>query len=195
VKTILFATGNEHKALEVKALFKPFGITIVTLQQFDNIPQVEEDRPTFEGNAKKKAETIQRVVRLPVIADDSGLCVDRLDGKPGVHSARFAGENATDTDNNRKLVRLLREYDEPYYAKFVCCAVFYDGSDFITANGTVPGIIVTEARGSEGFGYDPHFVPEGYDKTMAELGLKIKNSISHRARAFNRLLDKLKERI
>ncbi|MDZ7626350.1 MAG: non-canonical purine NTP pyrophosphatase [Ignavibacteriaceae bacterium] len=141
----------------------------------------------FEGNAKIKAEIIYDKFKLPTIADDSGIVAMQLGNEPGVYSARYAGENATDEDNNRKLLDRLKSYPEPHKGKFICAAVYYFGADFIVAMGEIAGRIIKEPRGTNGFGYDPLFLPDGYDKTTAELPPEIKNKISHRFKAFNQL--------
>jgi XTP/dITP diphosphohydrolase len=149
--------------------------------------EIPETADTFEGNAKIKAEVIYDKFKLPTIADDSGIVVLQLGNEPGVFSARYAGESATDEENNRKLLEKLKSYPEPHKAKFVCAAVFYFGTDFMVATGDITGRIIKEPRGTNGFGYDPLFLPDGYDKTSAELPPEIKNKISHRYRAFNKL--------
>ncbi|MCU7505077.1 MAG: RdgB/HAM1 family non-canonical purine NTP pyrophosphatase [Ignavibacteria bacterium] len=186
---IIFATGNKGKLKEVKAIFQDTSHKVISLKELTVIPEIVEDGLTFEENARIKAVTIYDLFRKPVIADDSGLSVDQLQGAPGVYSARYAGENATDLDNNKKLLRELQNLPEPHPASFICCAVFYDGCTYLKAFGEIPGRIIGEPRGEHGFGYDPLFLPEGYDKTMAEISLDEKNKISHRAKAFNLLKD------
>lgn len=184
---LLFATRNKGKLEEVRDIFKGSRIEIISLLEYDDAPEVIEDGLTFEDNARKKARIIYNHYRIPAIADDSGLSVDQLGGQPGVYSARYAGKHATDADNNKKLLRELSNHSEPHPAKFVCCAAYYDGEDYISTLGHVAGKIINKERGSSGFGYDPVFVPDGYDKTMAELGLDVKNKISHRFKAFSAL--------
>lgn len=188
---IVFATKNEGKAKEVANIFNSSEIEILSLKGIEDVPDVLEDGKTFEENAKKKAAAFYEVLRIPVLADDSGLIVDKLNGAPGVFSARYAGENATDEDNNDKLMKELENYSQPYLAKFVCCAVYYDGKSFTSSFGELTGEIIKTKRGTNGFGYDPYFLPLGYDKTTAELSLEEKNKISHRAKAFLSLQDKL----
>ncbi len=130
-------------------------------------------------------------IRFRSIADDSGLSVEQLFGAPGVYSARYAGLGANDDDNNRKLIRELEKFNEPHHAKYICFAVYYDGESFRISNGEVKGIIIKEPRGQNGFGYDPFFIPDGYNLTMGELSLKEKNKISHRSKAFNNLKELL----
>ncbi|MGE5432429.1 MAG: RdgB/HAM1 family non-canonical purine NTP pyrophosphatase [Syntrophomonadaceae bacterium] len=186
---IIFATGNKGKLKEVKGIFQDTSHKIISLNELTGVPEIVEDGITFEENARIKAVTIYDLFRSPVIADDSGLAVDQLHGEPGVYSARFAGENATDEANNRKLLDELSRLPEPHPARFICCAVYYDGQSCLKAFGEIPGRILSQPRGVHGFGYDPLFLPEGYQKTMAEISLDEKNKISHRAKAFNLLKD------
>lgn len=187
MKNIIFATNNKGKADEVKEIFKETDVNIVSLFDLGDNTAIEETGETFKENALIKAKTIYEKYGEPVIADDSGLAVDQLDGKPGIYSARYAGENCTFDDNNKKLVQELAFFDEPHKAKFVCGAVFYNGTDPLYVEGELPGEIINEPRGDQGFGYDPIFVPEGKNETLAEIDLKEKNKLSHRAKAFNSL--------
>jgi len=191
VKKIIFGSGNKGKIKEVKHLFEGTDIGIVSLFELGNIPEIEENADTFEGNAKLKAETIFNIYKLPVIADDSGLVVEQLGGQPGIYSARYAGENATYADNNKKLLYELKNFSKPHKAKFVCSAVYYDGKDFISAFGEFKGEIIDEYRGKNGFGFDPLFLPESSNLTLAEMSKEEKNKISHRAMAFEILKKKL----
>ena len=191
VKKIIFGSGNKGKIKEVKHLFEGTDIGIVSLFELGNIPEIEENADTFEGNAKLKAETIFNIYKLPVIADDSGLVVEQLGGQPGIYSARYAGENATYADNNKKLLYELKNFSKPHKAKFVCSAVYYDGKDFISAFGEFKGEIIDEYRGKNGFGFDPLFLPESSNLTLAEMSKEEKNKISHRAKAFEILKKKL----
>jgi XTP/dITP diphosphohydrolase len=192
---IIFASGNKGKVKEVKDLFKDTPYTIAALDELENVPEIIEDGDTYEENARKKAETIYNVFKLPVIADDSGLSVIQLNGEPGVYSARYAGEGCTYDDNNRKLLLELSDYPEPHRAEFVCCAVYYDGMKYFSVIGKLPGQIINDLRGSQGFGYDPIFLPDGYEKTLAELSLSEKNKISHRSKAFNSLKNKIYQEV
>lgn len=194
---IVAATQNKHKIKEIDAITRDFGMEIISRNDA-GVPDIEiiEDGETFEQNSYKKAYEIMKLCGKMTIADDSGLEVDCLDGAPGVYSARFAGKDGDDEANNRKLVELIR--DVPYEkrtARFVSVItmVFPDG-DTIVARGEVEGHLVLEARGSNGFGYDPLFVPDGYDKTFGEIEPEIKNRISHRARALTVLREKLSSR-
>jgi XTP/dITP diphosphohydrolase len=187
MKRIIFASLNEGKIKEVRDILGDVNIHILSLSDVDFNGDIEEHGKTFEENAKIKAAAIFNKYRLPTIADDSGLVVEQLNGEPGIFSARYAGEYATDEDNNKKLLENLKSLPEPHKAKFVCSAVYYFGGDFFSALGEVYGTIIKEPHGNFGFGYDPLFVPNGYSLTSAELEPKIKNKISHRFNAFDQL--------
>ena len=169
------------------------GIEIVPLD--DVAPDLELDEPydTFEKNSLAKARTVARATGGPAIADDSGVEVDALGGEPGVRSARYAGDDATDDDNNRKLVEALRDVpEEERTCRYRCVAVYVapDGTE-IVAQGTCEGRVILEGRGDLGFGYDPHVIPEGDSRTMGEIPLAEKLTFSHRGRAFRELRSKL----
>lgn len=216
--TILIATRNAHKVSEIQAILgKQFQFR--TLNDFPDVPKTIEDSDTFAGNAMKKAVELARWIASKdassaqpdfVLADDSGLEVDALNGAPGVFSARFAAmdakENAPDADNNSKLLRLLKDIPlEKRVARFRCViALTPTPSDTVESaspvcyaeelemasqlfDGTCEGKIVFEPRGKNGFGYDPLFVPDGFDETFAELGDDVKNRLSHRAKALEKL--------
>lgn len=187
MKQLIFASGNKGKIKEVKDIFADTDFEVISLYDLGDVPEIEETEDTFEGNALLKAKTVYGIHKVPTIADDSGLSVDQLNGAPGVISARYAGENCTFDDNNHKLIKELKSYPEPHTAKFVSCAVYFDGKDHIAVTGEFTGKIIDEFRGTNGFGYDPIFVPDGFDKTLAEMTLDEKNKISHRARSFNKL--------
>lgn len=187
MKKIIFATKNKGKIREVNEILKNGSIELVSLLELDNVPEIVEDGLSFEENAKIKAEIIYKTFGVTTIADDSGLAVEQLGWGPGVFSARYAGENATDDENNEKLLFELNCYPEPHHAKFVCSAVYFDGVKFLTSNGEVNGRIIKGPRGNNGFGYDPLFLPDGYKVTSGELSLEEKNKISHRAIAFKKL--------
>jgi XTP/dITP diphosphohydrolase len=188
---IIFATQNQGKAKEVKAIFSGSQIEIISLYDLGNNIDVEETGATFSENAFIKAKTIYDIYKEPVIADDSGLAVEQLEGKPGVYSARYAGENCTYRDNNLKLISELESFPEPHVAKFVCCALFYDGQNMIETFGELSGKIIGEERGSNGFGYDPIFIPDGSSQTLSEIDFEVKNRMSHRAKSFEQLKTKL----
>ncbi|MCM8529218.1 MAG: RdgB/HAM1 family non-canonical purine NTP pyrophosphatase [Lentisphaeraceae bacterium] len=186
---ILAATNNKHKLEELKNILGPQGIEVISAAEAGGIPEVDEDKATFEGNALKKATETAKAKNMVVFADDSGLCVTALDDRPGVFSARYAGPNATDDDRMQKLLGEL-EGSEDRSAKFVCVIALASPDGPIgTARGECPGKITFEPTGSEGFGYDPLFIPDGYDKTFAELGEDIKNSLSHRGNALKKAIE------
>ena len=191
MKKIIFASKNEGKVKEVRHILDGINYEIISLNDVGFKKDIPETADTFEGNAKIKAEVIYDKFKLPTIADDSGLVAIQLGNEPGVFSARYAGENATDEENNTKLLENLKSFPEPHKAKFVCAAVYYFGTEFKVAIGEISGQIIKEPRGTNGFGYDPLFLPEGYDKTSAELTPEIKNKISHRYKAFNQLKEYL----
>ena len=158
-----------------------------------NIPEVEENSDTFEGNSQKKALEIAKFLNMVAIADDSGLMVDALEGEPGVYSARYAGENANDSDNNKKLIQNLKGIGNRK-AKFVSViSVAKPNGEVHSFRGEVEGLILDEARGNSGFGYDPYFYYVAYGKTFAELELSEKNAISHRARALSKMKKEIKD--
>ena len=186
-KQIIFASKNEGKVKEVRHILNGIKSKILSLNDLEFTDEIPETAVTFEGNAKIKAKEIYDKFNLPTIADDSGIVALQLGNEPGVYSARYAGENATDEENNIKLLERLNSFPKPHKAKFVCAAVYYFGGDFKIAMGEINGQIIKEPRGTNGFGYDPLFLPDGYDKTSAELPPEIKNKISHRYKAFNKL--------
>lgn len=192
---LLLATNNRGKIREITKLLAPHGIETVSLGDFPDIGEIEEDGSTFRENAVKKASVTCERTGLAALADDSGLEVDYLDGAPGVHSARFAGEEKDDEANNKKLLSLLEGVPlERRTARFRCVmAIAVPGGWVYTAEGTCEGVIALEPRGSGGFGYDPLFYLPEYGKTLAELDLETKNKISHRGRALAGALDILAE--
>ncbi|HEX6835582.1 MAG TPA: RdgB/HAM1 family non-canonical purine NTP pyrophosphatase [Polyangia bacterium] len=193
MKRLAFASGNKHKVAEIAAMLRPRGWEVEPLPL-----TVEEDAPTFAGNAEKKARAALAASGLPSLADDSGLEVDALGGEPGVRSARYAGEPCDDGANNRKLLGALAGVpDERRTARFRCALVFVDADGTrLAADGTCEGRIGHAARGAGGFGYDPLFLVDGdaHGRTMAELAPDEKNRISHRARALAELARALEKR-
>jgi XTP/dITP diphosphohydrolase len=163
------------------------GVEVLSLVDFPDAPDVVEDRETYQDNALKKASEIAEFTGQRTLADDSGLEVDALDGAPGVYSARYAGENASDADRIHKLLEALKETpDSQRTARFVCAvAIAAPNGESQTVVGVCEGRIIHVPRGTHGFGYDPVFIPDGYEQTFAELGDAVKNRISHRARALN----------
>jgi XTP/dITP diphosphohydrolase len=194
---ILVATMNAGKLREYQRLLAGVpGLELETMASLSEPIEVVEDRDTFHGNALKKATEIAKVAGVICLADDSGLEVDFLGGRPGVHSARFAGEGASDAQNNAKLLDALRDTaDSQRTARFRCAIVVVDpmGQQLAAADGACEGRIAREASGAHGFGYDPLFVPDGYAETMAELGPDTKNRISHRAEAAAKLVPRLQQ--
>ena len=182
---ILIATRNIGKVREIRALLQGLQTALLTLEDFSEAPEVLEDGATFEENALKKARVMARATGVTVLAEDSGLCVDALDGRPGVHSARYAGEGATDAD---KCIRILEELtrvpDSRRTARFVCvlAIVSPDGDERIF-RGVCDGRITHELRGTFGFGYDPIFYHEESGCTFAEMDQERKNQVSHRGKA------------
>jgi len=187
VKKIIFASGNKGKVAEVRRILGELDIPILSLHDIGFKGDIVETGKSFEENAKIKAIEIFNTYNFPTIADDSGLVVEQLNGEPGIYSARYAGIDSDDEANNIKLLENLSSKTEPHRAKFVCSAVYYSGEETYTAIGEIHGKIISKARGVNGFGYDPLFVPDGYAKTTAELDPTIKNSISHRFKAFDQL--------
>lgn len=185
---LVLATHNKGKVKELQELLNGTGFEVQSMAQYPNVSEVVEDGDTFQANAIKKAREICGDVSEITLADDSGLEVDYLDGAPGVHSARFAGEGHNDLANNKKLLELLNGVPaEKRTARFRCVvAIAIPGGRVETAEGTCEGIIINEQRGEYGFGYDPLFLVPEYGKTFAELGSEIKNTISHRGRALQR---------
>lgn len=188
-KTIVIATRNPGKAKEFAALFAKEGYQIKTLLDYPDLPDVEETGTTFEENARLKAETIAQLLQQPVLADDSGLVVDALNGMPGIFSARFAGERKTDAANNAKLLHELTNVpDEQRTAHFHCTLVFAaPQKESLVVEADWDGRIARIPQGDNGFGYDPLFIVPGYDKTSAELTSEEKNKISHRGMAVKEL--------
>ncbi len=191
MKKIIFATGNRHKAEEVRAIFGNGDIELITLNDLENPPVIIEDGKTFEENSLIKARTVFEKYKLPVIADDSGLEVEQLNGAPGIYSARYSGEEGNYKKNNEKLIADLKDFPEPHKARFVCVVSYIDSEKVVVAEGELQGEIIGEYRGVNGFGYDPLFVPEGYSKSLAEITPEEKNKISHRAKAFENIKRKL----
>lgn len=188
---VVFASRNRHKAEQVAVLLPD--LDFIPLDTLAPDLELEEPYDTFEENALAKARAVVRTTGLPAIADDSGIEVDALNGAPGVRSARYAGEMATDRENNAKLVAALRDVpEEQRSCRYRCVAAFVaPNGDYLTAEGSCEGRVVLEARGALGFGYDPHVIPEGETRTMGEIPLEEKLRFSHRGRAFRKLAEKL----
>ena len=186
---MILATKNKGKIKEFKALVQGLPIELLSLEDIPDLPEVEEDGCSFQENALKKACAIAKYTGLTAIADDSGLEVDALNGAPGIHSARYAGDKATDQENIQKLLTALKSVPfEKRTARFRCVIVVCTHTNkTITAEGTCEGIIATEPHGSHGFGYDPVFLIDRMGYTMAEVEPEIKNRISHRANTISKL--------
>ncbi|PID00695.1 XTP/dITP diphosphatase [Sporosarcina sp. P29] len=192
---VLIATNNKGKAKDFEVLFRPLGITVLTLQDIEESIDVEETGTTFVENAILKAETVANLLGKVVIADDSGLEVDVLNGEPGVYSARYAGEPSDDEANIDKLLAKLVEVPETArQARFRCVlAIAGPGIKTTTYSGSCEGIITDERQGTNGFGYDPIFYVPNKEKTMAELSAEEKSAISHRGAALAQLKEQLPE--
>ena len=195
IRELVLATRNRHKVIELVALLGDLDIAIRTLDEFPEAPDVVEDGDTCEANAVKKARAIAEFTGLPAVADDTGLEVDALGGRPGVYAARYAGEHATYEDNCRKLLQELTGVPrERRTARFLTVAAIALPSGGIrVAQGTLDGVIAEEASGTLGFGYDPVFLIPELGKTLAQLSADQKNTISHRAKAFMQAKDLLRE--
>ncbi|MGI6226479.1 MAG: XTP/dITP diphosphatase [Peptococcales bacterium] len=191
---VVIATGNQGKLQEFRKLLQPLNIEVLSLEDFPEIGEIEEDGTTFAQNALIKAKTVNDTVKMISLADDSGLEVDYLRGLPGVHSARFAGEPKDDKANNDKLLGLLEGVPlEKRTARFKCviAIIDFDGKEYL-AEGSCEGLILTEEQGKAGFGYDPLFYVPQYQKTFAELEMEAKNKISHRGIATQKAVEILR---
>jgi len=194
--TLVMATRNAGKVRELAELLRDLDVRLLSLDDFPELPEIPEEGATFAENALAKAQTVARLTGLPALADDSGLEVEALGGRPGVFSARYAqdrtgGRTPSDKDNWRKLLDELREVSpEKRQARFVCeIALAWPNGRLLTTRGEVSGVIAQEPRGTRGFGYDPVFWVPAYEATVAELDLAVKNRISHRGRALKQLKD------
>jgi XTP/dITP diphosphohydrolase len=187
MKQIILATTNKGKLNDVKEILKDIDVEILSFLDFDDYPNVEETGSTFLENAGLKAKAAFDKYGIPSFGDDSGLEAFQLNGEPGIYSARYTGEDADDEKNNLKLIEKLSKYPEPHPGRFVCAAVYYDGKEYKSAIGEIRGNIIKTPRGKNGFGYDPLFIPNGYNITTAEMTHEEKNKISHRLNAFKEL--------
>lgn len=194
-KTMIIATSNEGKAKEFVNLFKEYGYEVKTLLDYPDIPDVPETGETFKENAYQKASAISKALDTIVLADDSGLEVDALNGAPGIYSARFAGEHGNDEKNNVKLLKELEQLPrEERGANFHCSLILVgSGREPLHVSGEVQGYILDSPQGSNGFGYDPLFYLPELEKSMAELTNEEKNEISHRAHAIKKLKQHLED--
>lgn len=187
---VIIATKNKGKLREFESLLAILNVKVRSLEDLVPIPDIIEDGETFQENAKKKAEEICSIFKLPTIADDSGLVVDFLNGMPGIYSARFAGEEKNDDKNNTRLLELMQDIEaEKRSAKFVCAiALAIPNESTIIVQEEIEGTITFEPKGANGFGYDPLFYIPEYGRTMAEIPAEVKNKISHRAKALDKLM-------
>lgn len=185
---IILATRNAHKLDEIIRILDISGLSFLSMQDAGIMEQIPETGNSFEENALLKARWVHQQTGLPAIADDSGLEVDALHGEPGIYSSRFAGPDANYEQNNRLLLEKLKDVPpEARTGRFRCVAAYVDRKTTEYFEGTVEGRIGFEPKGNRGFGYDPLFIPAGFDHTFAELGEEIKNQFSHRAKAFRQL--------
>ena len=188
---LVIASRNVKKVGEIAGLLAPHGVTVQSVSEFDGVPEVIEDGETFGENAALKATQTAEFLGQWPLGEDSGLCVDALDGAPGIFSARFSGESATDESNNRLLIERLEGVpDQRRGAHYVCHVAISDpqGEVRLSVEATCRGRIVDEARGENGFGYAPHFLIREFHCTFGELSPVVKQHLSHRARAFARLM-------
>ncbi|QIL50891.1 XTP/dITP diphosphatase [Weissella coleopterorum] len=188
MRQLIVATKNKGKALEISTFLAPFDIEVLSLNDLKTLPEIVEDGNSFAENAMIKAETICEAVHLPVLADDSGLMIEALDGEPGIYSARYAGDH-DDAANNQKVIKKLKNVPEGQrQAAFhtVIVGIKPDGGQ-IMAEGQVNGIMLDTPQGTNGFGYDPLFFYEPYQKTLAQMSAIEKNKISHRGKALEAL--------
>ncbi|GBD96024.1 MAG TPA: XTP/dITP diphosphatase [Nitrospirae bacterium] len=200
---IVLASRNKKKVEELRKIMETdvlpgtgLSVNILTPDNFPECEEVEEDGDTFEANALKKAVYTSKCTGMTAIADDSGLEVDALNGAPGVLSARYAGESADDIANLEKLLNEMKGVPpEKRSARFVCCIALASGDDVKTFFGSVEGSIGMAPKGKKGFGYDPVFYPEGYDRTFAEMSDDEKNALSHRGKALRKLQEYLSEKL
>lgn len=201
---VILASQNKNKIKEINAILEKFDMNVISRNDA-GLPddEIVEDGKTFEENSLKKATGIREMIvcdnfplfmNSPIVADDSGLMVDALGGAPGVYSARYAGDECDQASNNTKLLKELEgiPYDKRTASFVTVITMLYPDGSKIVARGECPGHIALKPQGEGGFGYDPLFVPDGYDKTFSELGPDLKNKISHRARALEKLEDLLK---
>lgn len=197
LKQILVASKNKGKIAEIKKTLAELPVVVKPVSEYFTGSEPDETGDTFRENAILKATYYYQQTQLPCLADDSGLEVDIIQGQPGVKSARYAGENANDQENNRKLLQELQKVPlEQRTARFRCVLAYVEDSQtVITAEGSCEGMILTAPQGSGGFGYDPLFYLPGLERSLAELSLEEKNRISHRGQAMARMAELLRERL
>ncbi len=189
---LVIASQNPHKIEELEQILRHLGIEVLSTKDFPELEEVVEDQPTLQGNALKKAHYVAGQTGLPALSDDTGLEVDALNGEPGVYSARYAGKRASYQDNVNKLLNEL-DGETNRKAQFRTVVALVHSDEEYVFEGICEGEILTEEKGDKGFGYDPVFKPEGFDKTFAELDAGIKNDISHRGKAVQKFVSFLKK--
>jgi XTP/dITP diphosphohydrolase len=195
MKQLVLATHNRDKVREISALLSDLGVGVLSLDAFPQIGPIAEDSGTLEGNALLKANAVGRSTGLPALGDDTGLEVHSLYGEPGVYSSRYSGEHATYAENVSKLMAAMKSFPPRRRAARFRCALAFVAPGFGSraVEGVCRGTILENPRGTGGFGYDPLFLPIGSDKTLAEMDLSLKNTISHRALAMREILPILRE--
>ncbi|RNC84713.1 MAG: RdgB/HAM1 family non-canonical purine NTP pyrophosphatase [Balneola sp.] len=189
---LVLASRNKDKIEEMKSLLSKLGIEVLSALDFPHLQDVDEDQPSLEGNALKKARYVFQETGFPALSDDTGLEVNALDGAPGVYSARYSGEDASYQDNVDKLLREMSPM-ENRTAQFRTVVALVDGEKEYTFEGVCKGKILTQEKGNKGFGYDPVFKPDGFENSFAEMEAVLKNEISHRWRAIQKFINYLSE--
>ena len=193
---IVLATHNRDKCAEMEAIMKDMPIQLLTLNEFPEIEEIIENGKTLEENALIKAKTVHKITHLSAIADDTGLEVDALDGKPGIYSARYSGENCSYYDNVNKLLKEMENIPpQKRSALFRTAIAYVDENMELTTEGVVEGVIIDVMKGIDGFGYDPVFYMPGMKKTYAEMSMNEKNQISHRGKAVKNMQILLQSRL
>lgn len=188
---LIFATSNQHKLREIRSVALP-GIEIVSLKDIGFEGELPETHETIEENSLEKAEYLAKKFNTDCFAEDTGLIIDALNGEPGVYSARYAGENATFEDNVTRVLTKMQG-KENRRARFKTVITYYSGGNYVQFEGVTEGKVLTERRGNEGFGYDPVFVPDGAEKSYAEMTLEEKNRFSHRKKSFDLFANHLQQ--
>ena len=188
---LIIASNNKHKVYEIKTILAPYFDTILSLGEAGISHETVEDGKTFMENALKKAREIAEISHVAALADDSGICAHALGGEPGIYSARYSGGHGNDEDNNKLLIKNLQPHEDKSAHSTAAIAVVYPDGREVCAEGYMYGRIIDTPRGDRGFGYDPIFVPDGEERTVAEMSDDEKNAISHRGEALKNLLSKL----
>jgi XTP/dITP diphosphohydrolase len=194
--SIVLATRNKHKIEEIKTILNDLPLQVLTLNDFSDVPPLKEEGTTFQENSLQKAQIVYTHTKIPTLADDSGLEVFYLNGRPGVLSARYSGEGATDEANNLKLLgQMLGVAPRRRRSQFRAVLTLLNGTTVDVTEGLCPGMLAESPRGTNGFGYDPIFLPDGFSRTYAELTAAEKNMISHRAKALSTMKEVLRHHI